>query len=114
MYKKCYHTCQTCDSAGTESDNKCLSCIEGVTNIIPMGSYYNCIQNCPVGFYFPKDSPTETSCKECDAHKEFVEDVIYCINCNNYGKYHIIDEHNCIDASDVDDSYGIVCSEGYC
>ena len=106
VYKKCYHTCQTCDSAGTESDNKCLSCIEGVTNIIPMGSYYNCIQNCPVGFYFPKDSPTETSCKECDAHKEFVEDVIYCINCNNYGKYHIIGEHNCIDASDVDDPNG--------
>ena len=104
VYKKCYYTCQTCDSLGDDTNHKCLSCIEG-SNTDPDGSYKNCIQDCGSGKYFPKDSPTETSCRVCNTPKEYIEGI-YCINCKNYGKYHIDGESQCIEASDVDSPTG--------
>ena len=107
MYKKCYVTCETCDSLGDSTNNKCIDCVEGISdsNKIPDGGYFNCNQNCPTGEYYPKDSPTETNCRPCVAHKEYIE-APYCINCKNYGKYHIEDQSQCIEASEVDDPDG--------
>ena len=41
-YRKCYSTCRSCEKAGSETNNECLSCdIDKILN-----KKGNCIKNC--------------------------------------------------------------------
>ena len=110
QYLSCYQTCKTCKSGGTDENNLCTECLNSIdvinkdeTNSKIFGyDVYNCHKNCESGKYYPKDS-TETECRPCITPFEYIEDEKYCINCHNYGKYHIKEEESCINSNLVDD-----------
>ena len=80
IFKKCYESCYTCNTAGTSSLHKCLSCYTDkgyypITDTTPAsGTTINCSLSDlpPDGYYFNKNKdltdPTDTSAyfKECD------------------------------------------------
>ena len=49
QYEKCYESCKTCSTLGTEQDHKCTSCKDGFDNLL---NNNNCYKICDHYYYF--------------------------------------------------------------
>ena len=97
VYKKCYHTCKTCNFEGNNKNHYCLECNENYLTSIKINNYLNCYENCYFYYYFdnennfhctknftcPKEYPKlMENNKECIEYN--IEDIIQ--NILNYEK----------------------------
>jgi hypothetical protein len=83
VYQKCYHTCLTCNTQGTDLDHQCVSCLSDYSPKIDNPT--SCFTGDQEGYYFA-DSIYEKcypSCKSCKALGS--ESNHQCIGCiSNY------------------------------
>ena len=56
LYKKCYHTCETCEIKGDNEFHNCLKCNTDFNFEIHINNYINCYQNCSYYYYFDNDN----------------------------------------------------------
>ena len=54
-YKKCYHTCRTCNSEGNNLIHNCIECNDNFSFHIKINDYFNCYENCNNYFYFDNE-----------------------------------------------------------
>ena len=118
FWKKCYISCETCSTAGTNVQHNCLTCksnyvvsteISGNCNEICSKYYYYdennvryCIDNCPSGYYLIEDlKKCDTA---CPSEYYIIENTKKCISNNCPSGYYLIDgTKNCVES----------CSEPY-
>ena len=55
LYKKCYHTCKTCNREGSNINHNCKECSDNFLFGIKIDDYYNCYKNCSYYYYFDND-----------------------------------------------------------
>ena len=56
LYKKCYHSCETCNKEGNYSNHNCIECNENFLFVIKKEEYFNCYENCNYYYYFDKEN----------------------------------------------------------
>ena len=56
LFKKCYDTCETCETKGNNITHNCLSCNKDFPINISFNNYTNCYLNCTYYFYFDQDN----------------------------------------------------------
>ena len=56
LYKKCYHTCKTCNVNGNNSNHNCLKCNENFLFGIKINDYFNCYENCSYYYYLDNEN----------------------------------------------------------
>ena len=56
LYKKCYHTCETCEIKGDKITHNCLSCNSNYSYEIIKNNNINCYENCNFYHYFDSDN----------------------------------------------------------
>jgi len=56
VYKKCYHTCETCEINGDYLNNNCIKCYSNYSYQIEKNNYTNCYKNCSYYHYFDNES----------------------------------------------------------
>ena len=52
IFKKCFHTCETCDKGGNAENHNCILCNNNFPFGIKMNNYFNCYFNCSFYYYF--------------------------------------------------------------
>ena len=52
LYKKCYYTCEECDTKGDNIAHNCLKCNLNYSFEIKLFNYTNCYENCSYYYYF--------------------------------------------------------------
>ena len=58
LYKKCYHTCKTCEIKGNQINQNCILCNDEFPlnfNFNNSNNYINCYKNCSYNYYFDND-----------------------------------------------------------
>ena len=56
VYKKCFHTCETCEVKGDYLTNNCIKCNSNYSYQIKKKNYTNCYENCSYYHYFDNES----------------------------------------------------------
>ena len=56
VYKKCFHTCETCEVKGDYLNNNCIKCNSDYSYQIEKNNYTNCYENCTYYHYFDNES----------------------------------------------------------
>ena len=56
LYKKCYFTCETCETKGDNIFHNCLKCNDEYNIEIDYNNYVNCFKNCNYYYYFDNDN----------------------------------------------------------
>jgi len=84
IYKKCYQTCDECNSPGDEFDNNCTKCKINFSFYINIFNISNCYENCNSYYYFNQSN--EFHCTQtCPIeYNKLIEDKNKCIDkCEN-------------------------------
>jgi len=55
LYKKCYHSCETCEIKGNNSTHNCQKCKNNFSIEIEKNNYFNCYENCSFYHYFDEN-----------------------------------------------------------
>ena len=57
-YKKCFHTCETCEIKGNYLNHNCITCNNNYSLGISLknNNYMNCYENCSYYYYFDNNS----------------------------------------------------------
>ena len=81
LFKKCYHTCDTCDTNGDYINHKCIKCKSNYSVEINQNEYYNCYQKCEFYYYLDKENIYHcTNNSFCpDEYPKLIEDKMECI-----------------------------------
>ena len=100
LYKKCYHTCETCDIGGDNIIHNCIKCNANFIYSINISNYFNCYVNCsstsfpyqynekcvsfcPYGYYIDNSQKICCSLQNCsNCTKESLNRNL-CTACNN-------------------------------
>ena len=98
IYKKCYHSCNTCGKKGNNTYHYCLECNLNYTFKIQINNYLNCYTNCSYYYYF--DSNDNYQCtinNSCpNEYNKLIPDKRQCIkNCENEILYKYEFENKC-------------------
>ena len=56
IYRKCYHSCETCYIKGNNEFHYCLKCKEQFNLEIHINEYINCYENCKYYYYFDNNN----------------------------------------------------------
>ena len=56
LYKKCYHTCKSCNTGGNNLNHNCIECNENLPFIIIKNKNFNCYENCSYYYYFDEEN----------------------------------------------------------
>ena len=90
LYKKCYHTCKTCNVNGNNSTHNCLKCNKNFLFGIKINNYFNCYENCSYYYYLDNEfnflCTINSSCPE--EYPKLIENKMECV------KYTIEDKIN--------------------
>ena len=89
LYKKCYHTCNTCKKNGDDIFHNCLTCNSEFQFEIKIDNFSNCYKKCDYYYYFddeknnskcPKDYPSlleeKLECIKFDIKNSMLIDLI--------------------------------------
>ena len=81
LYKKCYHTCKTCDIKGNYTNHNCIECNDDYPYIIINNTYKNCYNNCSYYHYIDKENNIHcTINEECPkGYPQLIENKKECI-----------------------------------
>ena len=84
LYKKCYHTCKTCDIKGNYTNHNCIECNDDYPYIIINNTYKNCYNNCSYYHYIDKENNIHcTINEECPkGYPQLIENKKECIEHN--------------------------------
>ena len=95
MYKKCFHTCKTCNSGGNDKIHNCIECNINFSNEVKINNYTNCNNyyyfddesnfHCTINLTCPEEYPhlVENN-KECiKSNNNIIYTTIKTINTNN-------------------------------
>ena len=97
VYYPCHSNCKTCETSGTDEENNCLTCKNGMeAQPISSSTYFQCNGGCNIeGQYY--DNRDNSTCIQCYDNRLYI-DGLYCINCvNTLKKYHKIGSTECLE-----------------
>jgi len=91
MYRKCYHTCKSCNQSGNDTYNNCNNCTTNYKFLDdPLSTKNNCYENCVYYYYFEEDKKyTCTTSDSCPSkYSKLIETKRKCIdNCQRDDEY---------------------------
>ena len=56
LFKKCYHTCETCEMQGNITSHNCLKCKNEFNFEIKINNFSNCYEKCDYYYYFDNNN----------------------------------------------------------
>ena len=102
LYKKCYHTCATCEMQGDNINHNCLSC----KNDYPKKIDSNCYINCTYYYFFDSEynyyCTLNSSCPK--DYSKLIEDKMECVkddDINNFQSTEIMKEEEYLLSSEL-------------
>ena len=85
IYKKCYNTCELCETKGDNKNHNCVKCKYNYTIELNINNYKNCYKNCNYYYYFDENNYHCTNEYSCpDEYNKLIIDKYECVNnCKN-------------------------------
>ena len=81
LYKKCYQSCETCETKGNNTNHNCLKCNRNFNFEMKFYNYSNCYEKCP--YYYYIDNNNNSICLNdyiCpDEYPKLIENKSECI-----------------------------------